>query len=423
MDEKELMEKEIALLAKLEDKIKKSLSEYNNDKIDEAKLQAKLIPVENALKELKENGVNKADIAKFAESFDALSIEVQSLKEQKNSPKPDPKEFRIAIEKAAKELQAKREGFVQVKTLSSMTFIDNVSGQIPQAEREGGFTNVVRQAFTLRNGANVFGISSNLAEWVEQRNVVGSATVVTEGTAKPIIEWDYFVSSAKVEKIAAYIKISNEMLADIDGMLSEINSNLAYKIELAEEGYLFTGTGSSPQINGLDAYDTEIDLAGLAGSVSQPNNLDALMAAITQIRVNGKGELKANRIFMNPIDVYKLLADTKDSTRNYVNSNLVQVVVNSNPMGLPSLFIWGVPVVESDNVSAGYFYVCDMTKFNIRDKQGMTIEMAYDSDDFIKNMVTIRAEKRLATYVKANHTEAIIKDTFANAHIFIETGS
>lgn len=389
-------------------------------------LKAKLSPIEKELNDLKENGVNKADIAKFSESFDRLSAEVKSLSEVKQTTvNGTVKEFKEALENAAKELKEKGNfnGFIGVKTLSSMTFLDNVTGQIPQANREPGITGLVRHQFTVRNGANVFGIAGNYAEWVEQRNITGTATVVAEGTAKPQIEWDYVVSGTKVEKIAGYIKISNEMLADIEGMMSEINSNLAYQVELAEEGYLFTGTGSTPQINGLDKYDTEIDLAGLAGSVLHPNKIDVLAAAITQIRVNGKGELRANRIFMNPLDIYKMIADTKDSTLNYVNTNWIQVIANPNPGGLPSMYVLGVPVVESDNVSAGYFYVCDMTKFNIRDKQAITVEIGYDSDDFTKNMVTIRAEKRLATYVKANHTEAIIKDSFANALVFLETGS
>jgi len=417
------LEKENAILAKIEDKIKKGIQDFNMGSLNEEGLRLRLEPIEKALNEIKDTAANKTEIEKLTGAFDRISLELTSIKEMGTVKPTNSQDFKKALEEAVIALKTKKDGFVQVKTLSSMTFLDNVTGQIPQADREAGITPLVRQQFTVRNGANVFGIAGNYAEWVEQRNVVGAATVIAEGAAKPMIEWDYVVSGTKVEKIPGFIKISNEMLSDIPGMINEINSNLAYQIELAEEGYLFTGTGTSPQICGLDKYDTEIDLTGLAGSVEQPNKIDILMAGITQIRVNGKGELRANRIFMNPIDVFKILADTKDTTRNYVNASVVQVVANPNPMGLPSLYIWGVPVVESDNVSAGYFYVCDMTKFNIRDKEGLTIEVGYDSDDFTKNMVTIRAEKRLATYVKANHTEAIIKDTFANAHIYLETGS
>jgi HK97 family phage major capsid protein len=101
---------------------------------------------------------------------------------------------------------------------------------------------------------------------------------------------------------------------------------------------------------------------------------------------------------------------------------MIQLMTGS-ANGTPQLLILGVPVVESDNVTAGTFYVCDMTKFNIRDYETTSIEMGYDQDDFSKNMVTIRAERRLVTYVKANHTEGFIKDTFANALTYIETGS
>jgi HK97 family phage major capsid protein len=161
----------------------------------------------------------------------------------------------------------------------------------------------------------------------------------------------------------------------------------------------------------------------LAGSILHPNKIDVIAAAITQMEELGKGELVPNRIFMRPLDVLKIIADTKDTTNNYVSAQYIQVIANPTPGGLPSLFIMGVPVVKNLNVAAGYFYVCDMTKFNIRDKAGITVEMGHDQDDFTKNMVTIRAEKRLATYVKSNHAEAIIKDTFANALTYLETGS
>lgn len=356
--------------------------------------------------------------------IDTLSKNMELINTEKPAPKTQMSEFRESVIETVKDLKnrGKYNGFIPIqKTLSSMTFLDNVTGQIPQAQREPGFNNVVRQQFTVRNGSNVFGITSNLAEWVEQFNITGTTAAVAEGGAKPMIEWEYRVASKKVEKIANHIKISNEMLSDIDGIMSEINSNLTYLVDLAEETYLFAGTGNTPQIAGIDVYADDLDLAALAATMPDPNNWDCIAAAITQIRVNGKGELRANRIFMNPVDIFLSLFNIKETTGGYVNP--VSVIANPNPLALPSIYILGVPVVESDSVAAGTFYVCDMTKFNLRDKEGMVVEMGYENDDFTKNMVTIRGEKRLVSYVKANHTEGFIKDTFAGAKNFLDNGS
>jgi HK97 family phage major capsid protein len=419
------VQKENELIAKLEAKFTEATNEFKKGAINEEALVSKLKPIEHQLAKLQES-YKPEELKNITTAIDVLSQKIAVIGEVKKDNPTTVDEFKEALKNAAlkakENLTTKSKSFATVeKTLSSMTFTDNVSGQIPQAQREPGITNVVRQQFTVRNGANVFGITSNLAEWVEQRNITGAAAATLEGGTKAQVEWDYFVASQKVEKITEYVKISTEMLDDIDGMMSEINGNLTYLMDLKEESYLFTGNGSSPQIKGIDAYADDIDLAALGNTIAAANNWDCIAAAITQIRVNGKGELKANRIFMNPVDIFLSLFAIKETTGGYVNP--VSVIANPNPMALPSIYVLGVPVVESDSVSAGTFYVCDMTKFNIRDKQQFTIEVGFDSDDFIKNMVTIRAEKRLVTYVKANHTEGFIKDTFAGAKLFLADAS
>jgi len=98
-------------------------------------------------------------------------------------------------------------------------------------------------------------------------------------------------------------------------------------------------------------------------------------------------------------------------------------VPNVTPGGLPSVFIWGVPVVESDSITAGEFLVADMTRYNIRDLDGFQVSVGLENDDFTKNLVTIRGEKRLATYVKANYVAGFVTDTFADGIAFLEVAS
>lgn len=409
------MEKELELIETIKSSTKELVSDAVKGLVTKEEVSAQL-------EAIKSSPVKDVEAIKTAINDLSAQFELMKTSTQKSATS-DLQEFKQALKEAAIDLKSKGNfnGFMQVKTLAAMTLINNTEGQIPQADRETRITNVPRQMFTIRNGANTFAIASNYAEWVEQRNQEGSATVVSEGASKPMIDWEYFVSGAKVEKIAAYIKISNEMLADIDGMLGEINSELSYKVELAEEVQLITGTGVSPNINGIDKYAQSLDLAALAGTIQFANNWDAIAACITQIRVNGKGEFKPNRILMNPVDVFTSLFGIKETSRGYVNP--VSVVASPVAGGLPAIYVLGVPVVQTDSIAAGTIYVYDGTKHTIRDKQAMAIEIGYEMDDFTKNMVTIRAEKRLVSYVKANHVEAFIKTTLAAAKLFIEAGS
>lgn len=378
--------------------------------------------LEETLKGLKEDSVSKGDMDKFTESFNKLSEDVSKLSEKKESEIVTTKDQLMKSLKSAAETllgRGREPGFIQVKTVGAMTISNNVTGTMPQAERESGFNNVVRQTFTIRNGANTFGISSRTAEWVEQSGIEGGAGMTAEGTAKTQVDWDYSVKTASVKKITSYVKISKEMLNDIEGMLGEINGNLMYQVDLKEETQLLTGDGTSVNLNGIEKYAQPLDLAALSGTVEAANNWDVLAAAITQIKVNAKAN--ANRIFLNPADIFLSIHATKDTTNDYINP--VTVVPNATPGAQPSVFVWGVPVVESDTITAGEFLVADMTKFTIRDKEAFNVQIGFENDDFTKNMVTILGEKELVSYVKANDVEAFVTDTFADGKAFLETAS
>jgi len=83
----------------------------------------------------------------------------------------------------------------------------------------------------------------------------------------------------------------------------------------------------------------------------------------------------------------------------------------------------GIPIYRTKSVAAGYFLVGDFSKYHVRNAGPVTVEMGYDSDDFTKNFVTIRAEQRIACYIKANDVESFVHTTFAAAKTFLEANT
>lgn len=418
-------EKEIKFMEKLNDKISNTVKEYNRGFISEEHLKTRLEPVEKALNELKESGTNTEEIQKLSMAFEILQGDVQKLSEAGSVVSVSNEDnFKESLADVAKQLQNGERKMLKVvsKTVGTMSNTDSVDGQIPQADRESGITPVNRQTFVIRDASNVSNTNSSLVEWVEQQNIEGGADMTAEGAKKSQLDWEYKVNDAKVRKITSFIKITTEMLNDVEGMMNEINTELTYQVNLKEEEQLITGDGTGQNLNGIEKYAQALDLAALSGTVANPNRMDVLGAAITQIRTNGKGALVANRIFLNPVDIFLMIHATKATTAEYVNP--ITVVPNVNGQGLPSqIYIWGVPVVASDSIVAGEFLVADMTKFTIRDYVQFAIEMGYENDDFTKNLVTIRGEKRLVSYAKVNHTEAFVTDTFADGIAFLEEAS
>jgi len=397
--------------------------------------EEKFTSVETDLKEIKDKlesneKLSKEEGEKLSNAFNELSANVEKLSEQKDiGTHVTQKEFNDSLKIAAEiikgQANTKTPGYVQLKTVGTMSIGTSVtSGTIPQGERESGYDNVVRQTFNVRNGSNAFGITSRTAQWVEQAGIEGSAGMTAEGSAKTQLDWTYAVAEETVKKITSYVKITEEMLNDVPGMAGEINGNLKYQIELLEETQFLEGAGTGQELNGAIAvYGNALAVTGLGATfpASTANNYDVLAAAITQIRVNGLGEGVANRIFLNPIDYFLMIHTARSSTRDYINP--VTVIPNVSPMGLPNVFIWGVPCVQHDSVTAGEFLVADMTKYTIRDKTGLKIELGLDADDFTKNLVTIRGEKQLCTYARTNDTYAFVTDTFADGIAYLEVSS
>jgi hypothetical protein len=57
--------------------------------------------------------------------------------------------------------------------------------------------------------------------------------------------------------------------------------------------------------------------------------------------------------------------------------------------------IVGVPVIPHSLVTASKIYVMDTTKFAIAQQSGLAVRSTeFDQDDFIKNLITFRAEAR-----------------------------
>lgn len=325
------------------------------------------------------------------------------------------KEFEKSLTDIAGKIKAGATGFHAIeveKVAALMSEATNITGEVPQSDRIPGINNVVKQVTVLRNFANVGGTNSNLVSWVEQQNIDGAAAITAEGNAKPLVDWDYVEATANVRKIAGRVRISTEMLSDIPNMMAEINGDLLYRLALAEETQLLSGAGGA-QLNGVTTYAQPLDLAALADSVEAANDIDAIGAAITQIYVNGKGMFIPNVIFLNPVDAFKL-----KSVKNNDESYVMPVYIMPDGMR-----IMGIQVIETVTITAGNFLVADMRYFNIRDKETTRIEIGRDADDFSKNMVTIIAEKRLATFVKANDVEAFVYESFTDAKNFINKAS
>jgi HK97 family phage major capsid protein len=386
------------------------MRDWGKEKIEEA-VKGINTGIEKLVKQVEEMAEDVAKAkdkgtVKLGMSFGASVI--AALKEQKT-------DFATNPLKKGERLNFKVEATLVRKDPATFTTgnVDAVgTNSIPfeLASFEYGLTRIARRQPWLLQLANVSTTNKMYVQWAEQANREGAANEVAEGTAKPQIDFDWVEKSAKVEKIAAYIKVSKEALDDLDGLQNEIETELREAVLLKADTDLLSGDGTTPTINGLLNQDTAYSAGSFAGTVENPNKSDVLRTAISQVITNF---FQPNGILMHPADVASMDLE-KASDGHYILPPFRSANGST---------ISGVRIYENTGMEIDKFVVGDFTKWNVRIREGVNIDIGHDMDDFTKNLVTILAEMRLVSYVKTNHIGAFVSGDFSDAIAALSAGS
>lgn len=229
-------------------------------------------------------------------------------------------------------------------------------------------------------------VQSNLVEWVQTNVRTNNAAAVTEGGTKPKSDLTYDRKETAVRKIAHYFKTSMEVLQDFARLRAEIDNEGFEMLRQEEEDQLLSGDGTGVNLLGLVPQATAFDVSKV---VSGDQQVDVIRRAILQVRQSYYG---ATGIVLNPAD-WAAIELLKDAENRYLFS---AVTTGAAPR------LWGLPVVECDALTAGEFMVgAFATAATIYDRMQAAVYLSTENeDDFIKNMVSIMFEERLALAVK-----------------------
>lgn len=377
-------------------------------KIDAMKTEtvskAELIEVMSKVKDLETKG---NDVATLKANIEDVALRILDLETKSVNKNEVPESLGTLLAEKQDELKAMKEksgASVQItlKAVGTMALSTNTTGQIPQAEREAGITRIVRRNPFILELVNVGTIMSNVWEWVEQKNVEGGSAMTAEGALKSQTDFDLVVASANVKKVSAYIKITKEMLDDVPLMRSEIDQELTELINLKIDEQLLSGSGSGANLTGIITNATAWSAGAFALAIPEPTNYDVLATAINQVRVN---LFEPTYIVLHPTDVTRMKL-SKGNDGHYVLPPFTSVDGTN---------VEGIRVVANTGVTIDKFLVGDFSKAGVRFKEGLTINVGYENDDFTKNLVTILAEARLVQRVKSNHYGAFVYGDFSDA--------
>jgi len=288
---------------------------------------------------------------------------------------------------------------LDVKT--DTTIDGDYTGNVALSVLEPGVNRIARPLRRLREISNVGSTTSKFVTYIQQtQNVTpGEGSLwVNEAGAKFNGEVKYEEVSEEVKKVAAYIKVSKEMLADLAFVRSEINTELMEAIEQNIDYSLVNGAGGN-DLNGLLAVAPSFAPGTFAGTIPGANIMDLIRICKAQIEA---ANFVPTHVVLNPEDVAKIEL-TKTSTGEYTYPAFWDA----------NMRVAGLVVVSSNNITAGTMIVGDFTKFNIKFREDMNMSVGYENDDFTRNMVTILCEARLVAYVKGNDVNAFVQSDIA----------
>lgn len=212
----------------------------------------------------------------------------------------------------------------------------------------------------------------------------GGISPTAQGNKKPQASTSFAGTTLALSKIAAYVKETDEILADAAFLASEVQNTLIYQLGVVEDAHIINAIGSTVGI-GAETYDgTNVTFA------------DGILAAILKVKADSAYD--ASVVVVNPADL-KTLLTAKDQNGQYYGGGYFVGAYGNGGVGIPAS-IWGVQIFTSSAVSQGSALIAAKQAVKIYKKGGLDVKVyEQNEDDALYNKVTLLAEERLACAV------------------------
>ena len=229
--------------------------------------------------------------------------------------------------------------------------------------------------------------SSNMVYYPRQTARTNNAAPVAEGARKPESQLTFETKQAPVVTIAHFVKAARQTLDDAPAMASIIDAELRYGLSDVEDTQFLFGDGTGQNLLGLmgqaSAFTPPFAIVGATP-------IDRLLQAIAQAEA---ALLPATGIVLNVVDWLQLIG-LKDGQGQYLSAG---------PFGPGNQrVLWDLPIAVTTQMPQNNFLVGAFRDgAQVFDRMEATVMISTENeDDFVKNMITVLCEERLAFAVK-----------------------
>ncbi|MNR97629.1 Phage capsid family protein [compost metagenome] len=272
-----------------------------------------------------------------------------------------------------------------VTSITSATTGTGGAGDGIRADRLAGIVTPPERKLTVRSLLMPGRTSSNAVEFVKESGFQNMAAPQVEGATKAQSDLSLDLVTTNVRTLAHFFRASKQVLDDIPLLASYIDTRSRYGLKDVEDQQLLAGDGTGQNLLGIVPQATAFSNAL---RVAEDTEIDTIRRAKLQVRI---ARYEASAIVLNPVDWAKI-ETLKDTNGRYIIGD---------PTGERPQRLWNLPVVDSDAIAEGHFLIGAFDRAaQVFDREDANVQVSTeDGDNFTKNMVTIRAEERLALAV------------------------
>ena len=268
-----------------------------------------------------------------------------------------------------------------IKSLQTKTLFETTAGYAPESIRLPGIVDAVTRPITLLDIMPLSQTGGDTVTYMEETTRTHAAAEKAEGVAYAESTFVFTEKTSAVRKITDSLPVTDEQLADVPFINSYINDRLTFGVRQRLDLQVLVGNGTPPNLDGIKNVTGIQTQAKAADPIS-----DAFFKLMTKLRVTGRVVPTHNIIHPTNWESIRLLR-TADG-----------VYIWGNPSEAGADRLWGLPVIQSDNDSAGTGYVGSFQPqwISLVERAGVTVEVGYVGTQFTEGKRTIRAQMRAA---------------------------
>lgn len=345
----------------------------------------------------------ESELAVAGEASNEAKAAVKALSEKFESTVTDLAQKMEGIKTAAKESVIETAGaeFVKSEQFKQLLAGDRQSARLELKNTvTSGSTTVFPQQnqaiisgdfkpLTIRQLFRAIPVSSNAVYSLREASWTNDAAEVSQGAAKAESDLTMEQYNVTIQTVAHWIKVSNQLLADAPAVVAYIDTRLRDGLAQRIDAQLLNGNGTSPNLSGIT------DSGNYTAYTASSDDLlfDSINRAKYLLWAKGYAP---DAVIVNPADW-----GAAERVRETYSAGNMGMYLNGVPGTISSNNPFGVRIVLSNNMTAGKFAIGAFDQAcALYNRQGATVEMGYINADFTNNLVTIRAEERLALAVE-----------------------